>query len=103
MIRSLFSAISGMRAEQTFMDVIGNNIANVNTTGYKASRITFEDMLSQTYQAPAPGDTARGSVNSGQIGLGAKVSSVGMMMAAGSLQSTQSPTDLAIQGQGYFV
>ncbi len=103
MIRSIFSAISGMRAQQTFMDVVGNNIANVNTTGYKAARITFEDMLSQTYQGAAAADANRGSTNAGQIGLGSKVEAVGMMTAAGNLQATQSPTDLAIQGQGYFV
>lgn len=103
MIRSLFSAISGMRLHQTFMDVVGNNIANVNTTGYKASRITFEDLISQNFRAPSGPTATTGGVDPGQIGLGAKVAGTSTITAAGSLQATQSPTDLAIQGDGYFM
>src|SRR5579883_1770765 len=105
MLRSLFSAISGLRGHQTFMDVVGNNIANVNTTGYKASRVTFEDVLSQTTQggtAPDP-QAQRGGINPMQIGLGTQVASTAMTMAQGSLEATQSPTDLAIQGNGFFI
>ncbi len=103
MIRSLFSAISGLRIHQTFMDVVGNNIANVNTTGYKGARVTFEDLLSQTVQGPNGPSASQATVNPGQVGLGAQVSDIGMITANGNLQATQSPTDLAIQGDGFFV
>lgn len=103
MIRSLFSAISGMRIHQTFMDVVGNNIANVNTTGYKSSRITFEDLISQTTHGAAPPSATQSSINPEQVGLGAQVAGTTTLLAQGNLQATQSPTDLAIQGDGYFI
>lgn len=103
MIRSLFSAISGMRVHRTFMDVVGNNIANVNTTGYKGSRVTFEDLISQSYRPAAAPNAQNGGVDPGQVGLGVQVAGTNMVTAAGNLQATQSPTDLAIQGDGYFI
>src|SRR6266699_2964783 len=76
------------------MDVVGNNIANVNTTGYKQSRVTFQDILSQT---------GRGGVNPEQVGLGVVLGGIDTIQSQGTLQSTGKSTDMAIQGDGYFV
>lgn len=104
MMRSLFSGVSGLKNHQTQMDVIGNNIANVNTVAFKASRVTFEDILSQTLEgARSPVAGGPGGVNPTQIGLGMTISSVDTIFTAGSLQTTDNPTDLAIQGDGFFV
>ncbi|WP_166237963.1 flagellar basal body rod protein FlgG [Paenibacillus turpanensis] len=103
MIRSLYSGISGMRGFQTKLDVIGNNIANVNTTGFKASRVMFKDMLSQTISgvtAPADG---RGGVNAKQIGLGSTLGSIDTLHTPGSAMTTNVVTDLRIDGDGFFV
>jgi len=101
MMRSLFSAISGLKGHQTMMDIVGNNIANVNTTAYKTGRITFQDIISQTLRgAQAPG--ANGGLNPMQVGLGMQTGSIDTIMTQGNLQSTGKPTDLAIQGDGYF-
>lgn len=103
MMRSLFSAVSGLKSHQTSMDVIGNNIANVNTTGYKSSRVIFQDIYSQTISsATAPTDTT-GGINAKQIGLGVSISAVGMNMTEGSTQSTSYALDFAISGEGFFV
>jgi flagellar hook protein FlgE len=102
-IRSIFSGVSGLRNHQTFMDVIGNNIANVNTVGFKGGRITFQESFAQTLQgALRPGDNF-GGVNAQQLGLGVKLSSVDTLFSQGSLQTTDELTDLAIQGDGFFV
>lgn len=102
MMRSLYSAISGLKNHQVRMDVIGNNIANVNTTGYKRSRTTFATMLSQTLKGASSPNT-QGGTNAIQIGLGATLASVDQIMTQGSSQSTGNPTDLMIQGPGFFV
>lgn len=103
MMRSLFSGVSGLKAHQTGMDTIGNNIANVNTTGFKASRTTFADTLSQTLtSASAPGDGI-GGTNAKQIGLGTGVASVDLIFSDGSVQSTGKNTDLCLSGNGLFV
>jgi flagellar hook protein FlgE len=96
MMRSLFSAISGLKGHQTMMDVVGNNISNVNTTAFKSSRITFQDIISQTLR---PGTATQ---NPMQIGLGSQTGSVDNIMTQGNLQSTGKPTDFAIQGDGFF-
>ena len=70
MMRSMFAAISGLKNHQTMMDVVGNNIANVNTTGFKQSRVTFQDILSQTVRGASGPNAGRGGVNAEQIGLG---------------------------------
>ena len=102
-MRSLFSGVSGLKAHQTGMDVIGNNIANVNTTGFKSSRTTFADTLSQTLTgASAPGDTV-GGTNPKQIGLGTGVASIDLLFTDGSVQSTGKNTDLCLSGNGLFV
>ncbi|MDA8441511.1 MAG: flagellar hook-basal body complex protein [Peptococcaceae bacterium] len=105
MMRSLYSAVSGLQAHQTMMDVIGNNIANVNTAGFKSGRVTFKDLLSQTLQgASAPSTTpVQGGSNAVQVGLGVGVGSIQTMMTQGSAETTGVPTDLMIQGDGFFV
>lgn len=106
MIRSLYSAISGLKNHQTKMDVIGNNIANVNTTGFKRSRVTFSTMLSQTLKGasePIAGTVTVGGTNPVQVGLGVSLGSIDQIMTQGSVQSTGNPTDMMIQGAGFFV
>ncbi len=102
MMRSLFSGVSGLKSHQSRMDVIGNNIANINTIGFKGSRTTFSDMLSQM-QSPAasPTDT-RGGVNPRQVGLGVNVASIDLIFSDSSPQSTGKNTDLSLSGNGLF-
>ncbi len=102
MLRSLYSSISGLRNHQTRMDVIGNNIANVNTVGFKSSRVTFEESLSQmiTGSTRPPGDG--GGTNPMQVGLGMSIGSVDTKMSQGNLESTGQITDLAIEGSAFF-
>ena len=106
MMRSLFSGVAGLRTHQTKMDVIGNNIANVNTTAYKTKSITFSDMLYQTTQAasgPNP-ETQRAGTNARQIGLGVKSSAISTAITTeGANQSTGNPFDLKITGEAFFV
>ncbi len=104
MMRSMFSGVSGIKSHQTKMDVVGNNIANVNTTGFKSGRATFSDMMSQTLNAAAaPQGTSRGGVNAKQIGLGVGVGAIDLLFTDGSVQSTGKNTDLALSGNGLFV
>ncbi|MDY0235497.1 MAG: flagellar hook-basal body complex protein [Gudongella sp.] len=104
MLRSLYSGVSGMKGFQTKMDVLANNIANVNTTAFKSSRVGFQDMLSQTIaSAQGPVTDGLGGVNPKQIGLGVKVGSIDMMMGNGALQSTSRELDFAIEGNGFFI
>ena len=103
MMRSLYSGVSGLKNHQTRMDVVGNNISNVNTTGFKSSRVTFSDTLSQTLSgASSPTDTI-GGINPKQIGLGSATSSVDTLFTDGSPQSTGVNTDLCLSGNGLFV
>jgi len=105
MIRSLYSGVSGMKNHQIRMDVIGNNIANVNTTGYKSGRANFQDLLYQTIispSAPVNDTDGPGSINPSQIGTGMTVASIGVNMEQGPLQNTGRTLDLAIQGNGFF-
>lgn len=103
MMRSLFSGVSGLKSHQTRMDVIGNNIANVNTTGYKSSRVNFEDMISQTTASASSATDTVGGTNPKQIGLGTGVGSIDLLFTDGSVQSTGKNTDLALSGNGLFV
>jgi len=103
MMRSLYAGVSGLRNHQTRMDVIGNNIANVNTVGFKASRVTFQDVLSQTMQGASAGNGSKGGTNPMQVGLGMGVASIDTLFTDGSFQPTGKPTDLSIQGQGFFI
>lgn len=103
MMRAMFAAISGLKTHQTMLDVTANNIANVNTVGYKASRATFKDSLSQLQiGATAPGG-GQGGRNAAQVGLGVQINSIDNLMGTGTLQSTGNVTDLAIQGPGMFI
>ncbi|RLE09063.1 flagellar hook protein FlgE [Candidatus Aerophobetes bacterium] len=103
MMRSLFSAVSGLRNHQVQMDVIGNNIANVNTVAFKSSRCLFQDMLSQTLKAAGGPTEGRGGTNPQQVGLGMRISSIDNIFTQGNLMSTQNKTDLAIEGDGFFI
>jgi flagellar hook protein FlgE len=104
MLRSMFSGISGLRSHQTMMDVVGNNIANVNTTGYKAQRATFQESLTQvTRGATGANLGAVGGINPMQIGLGIRVGAIDGQFGQGAIQVTGRVTDLAITGEGWFV
>ncbi len=106
MMRSLFSGVAGLKTHQTRMDVIGNNIANVNTTAYKSQNMVFNDLLYQTTQAASGANAAsgRGGINPRQIGLGAKTGAISTAIAQqGSAQSTNNPWDVMIEGDSFFV
>jgi flagellar hook protein FlgE len=103
MMRSLFAGVSGLKNHQTRMDVIGHNISNVNTYGYKATRVTFQDMLSQTIAGAAKPEENRGGVNPKQVGLGMTIASIDRIFTQGSLQTTGNQTDVAISGDGFFI
>ncbi len=103
MMRSLFSGVSGLKNHQTRMDVIGHNISNVNTYGYKATRVTFQDMLSQTIAGAAKPEENRGGVNPKQVGLGMTIASIDRLFTQGSLQTTGNQTDVAVSGDGFFI
>ncbi len=103
MIRSMFSAISGLRNHQTMMDVVGNNIANLNTVGFKSSSTVFSEVLSQTVRGAGAVDASTGGSNPIQIGLGSRIAGVNTSMNQGALQRTNRSTDFAIQGDGFFI
>lgn len=103
MMRSLFSGVTGLRSHQTRLDVIGNNIANVNTTGYKKAVVTFNDLYSETISSAASATSTTGGVNAKMIGLGVGVGNITKVHTAGSTQYTGNSMDAAISGDGYFV
>lgn len=103
MMRSLYSAVAGLQNHQVRMDVIGNNISNVNTTGFKKGRVTFQDMLSQTMSGAARPTETKGGVNPKQIGLGMVIAAIDTLHTQGSLQTTGVNTDMAISGSGFFI
>jgi flagellar hook protein FlgE len=103
MMRSLWSGVSGLNAHQIAMDVEANNIANVNTVGFKYSRTNFQNLLSQTVKSATAPQGKLGGKNSLQIGLGATISAVETMFKQGSIQNTDKNTDMAINGDGFFV
>jgi flagellar hook protein FlgE len=105
MLYSMFSAVSGLRAHQRKMDIIGNNIANVNTVGFKGARATFGEVFSKTIESAtgADAETGSGGKNPMQVGLGIAVNSIDVSFTAGSVQRTDNPTDLMIDGEGFFV
>jgi flagellar hook protein FlgE len=103
MMRALNSAIGGLRNHMTYMDVIANNIANVNTAGFKSSRVTFQDMLSLTMNGASYATANRGGTNPQQIGLGMTLGGVDVIHSQGAMQATNKSTDFAIQGLGFFV
>ncbi|GAA3448001.1 flagellar basal-body rod protein FlgF [Planomonospora venezuelensis] len=105
MLRSLYSGISGLRVHQTMMDVTGNNIANVNTTGFKGSQTTFQDTLSQMMSAagaPQAGNPGAGGSNPAQVGLGVRLAGIQTNFGQGAAQTTGRTLDLMVQGDGFF-
>ena len=103
MMRSLYSGVSGLQNHQTRMDVIGNNISNVNTIGFKRGRVNFQDMISQQMQGAAKPTDELGGVNPKEVGLGMTVAAIDNIFNQGNLQSTGVSTDIAIQGNGFFI
>lgn len=103
MMRSMFSGVSSLRAHQLRMDVIGNNIANVNTVGFKASTATFAETFSQTLSGASSSSDSRGGTNPMQVGLGATIASIGVNHTKGSIQRTDVATDLMVDGSGFFM
>ncbi len=104
MMRSLYSGVTGLRNHQTRMDVIGNNIANVNTVGFKASRVIFQDIYSSTIKtASAPNGTTNGGTNPQQVGLGMSIAAVDVLHSKGAPQYTGESLDFSIDGDGYFI
>jgi flagellar hook protein FlgE len=103
MLRSLFAGISGLRVNQTMLDVTGNNIANANTIGFKGSTTVFQDTLSQMLTGASGENDARGGTNPIQIGLGVQLAATATNFNQGSAQTTGRATDLMIQGDGFFV
>ncbi|MFJ7638587.1 flagellar basal body rod protein FlgG [Peribacillus sp. NPDC097225] len=103
MLRSMYAGISGLKNSQTKLDVIGNNVANVNTYGFKKGRVTFSDAMSQTLSGPSGPTANQGGVNAKQIGLGSTISTIDTIHSQSSIQTTGRDLDLAISGDGYFV
>src|SRR3954447_15675814 len=101
MLRSMYSGVSGLRGFQTGIDVVGNNIANVNTIGFKTGQIVFQDLLSQTLQGAGLPNQG-GGTNPAQVGLGMRLAGTTTIFSQGGLQNTGRPTDLSIQGDGFF-
>src|SRR5215218_5735174 len=103
MMRGMFSAISGLKVNQTMLDVTANDIANVNTIGYKSARTTFQDSLTQLQRGASGPGGGTGGANAAQIGLGTQLGSIDNLMTSGAMQNTGNPTDVAIQqGPGFF-
>ena len=102
-MRSLWSGVTGLQAHQIAMDVEGNNIANVNTVGFKYSRANFDDLIYQTSRIATGPQNRHGGVNSMQVGLGTQINSTTKIFKQGSLQTTDKQTDIALQGDGFFM
>ena len=103
MLRSMYSGISGLKNFQTKLDVIGNNIANVNTYGYKKERTIFKDLISQTQTGASGPSATRGGVNAVQVGLGSQLAAIDTIHNPGSMQTTGRTLDMAISGDGFFM
>ncbi|MGE3621573.1 MAG: flagellar hook protein FlgE [Acidimicrobiia bacterium] len=103
MLRSMFSGVSGLRSHQTMMDVIGNNISNANTIGFKGSTVLFQDLLSQALRGAGVPTATAGGTNPAQVGLGVRLAGISTSFNQGASQVTGRATDLSIQGDGFFV
>ncbi len=103
MLQAMLSGVASIKAQQSRMNVIGDNLANVNTTAFKGSRVSFAEMMSQTVRSASGATATRGGVNPIQYGLGVSVTSTDVNSAQGALNQTNKPTDLAIQGNGFFI
>ncbi len=102
-LRSLFSGVSGLRNHQIMMDVIGNNISNINTIGFKSARVSFSETFAQMLRGATQPSAESGGTNPLQVGLGMNVSSIDTIFTQGNLETTGQVTDLAIQGNGFFI
>ena len=102
-LRSLYSGVSGLRNHQTMMEVIGNNVSNINTIGFKASRVNFSESFAQTLRGASSPTTLNGGTNPMQIGLGMNVSSIDTNFSVGNTEITGEKTHLALQGSGFFI
>ena len=103
MLRSLYAGISGMKANQTKLDIIANNIANCGTTAFKSSRVRFQDMVSQSMSDASSSSTNTGGVNGKQIGLGVQIAGIDTMVGQGMMQPTSRNLDVAMDGEGYLI
>lgn len=103
MMRSMYSGVSGLRVHQNKMDVIGNNIANVNTVGYKRGTMSFQEVFSQVIRGASAPQDGRGGTNPQQIGLGVNIGAINTIHTKGPAQRTDNPEDLMIDGEGFFV
>ncbi len=104
MLQAMFNGVSGVQAHKTALDIIGNNVANVNTIAFKANRIVFKDAISQTLRpATQPTQTGIGGTNPFQVGLGVSVGSADPDLRQGSMQPTNKSTDVAIEGNGFLI
>ena len=103
MMRSLYAGVSGLRSHQTMMDVVGDNIANINTPGFKGSRVVFQSQLAQVLSGGTAAVNPDGGTNPNQVGLGVRVGTIDASTTQGPVQNTGRPTDLAITGEGYFM
>jgi flagellar hook protein FlgE len=103
MMRSMFAGVSGLKNHQIKMDVIGNNISNVNTIGFKGGRANFQDLLNQNIKGATEPRAGRGGTNPIQVGLGNSIATVDVLQTQGNLQNTSKVSDLAIQGDGFFI
>jgi flagellar hook protein FlgE len=102
MMRSMYAAISGLKVHQTMLDVTSNDIANVNTLGFKSQRTTFKDSLSQLQRGGSAPNAQQGGSNAIQVGLGVQLASIDNNMQTGAMQTTGNPLDVALQGEGWF-
>ncbi len=102
-MRSMYSGVSGLRVHQTKMDVISNNIANINTVGFKRSTVSFKDSFSQTLSSASGANADRGGSNPQQVGMGANVGAIATIMGQGAAQRTDYGSDLMIDGDGFFI
>src|SRR4051794_27108801 len=102
MMRGMFSAVSGLKTQQVMLDVAANDLANVNTVGFKGARTTFKDQLQQTMRTSSASGAGFGGANSAQIGLGTGLGSIDNLMTGGAVQTTGNALDLAVQGDGWF-
>lgn len=102
MMKSLYSGVAGLKVHNQRMDVIGNNISNVNTTAFKASTVTFKDIFYQNKSYGSSGDAVSGGTNANQVGYGASLNAIQQMMTQSGLTYSDSPTDCAIEGEGFF-
>ncbi len=103
MLQALLAGVASIKAQQTRMNVIGNNLANVNTTAYKGSRVTFQDMIAQTLRGASRPSAGMGGTNAIQFGLGVLIAGTDVNNEQGSLNATNRPTDFSIQGNGFFM